>query len=205
MFLDFVFILVLAISVFFGYKKGFSQMLISCLVFIFSLVLVVCIYNYLGDVFFGSEYGSALLQKVAEGISQKLDSFSQSVFNNIPFIGTLLGEGSSQLADTDAVSLTLAQKSLKVLLAIPLAVIAYILLKILIFFVRRVVKFTTNLPVLGFVDSLLGSCCGFLTGIIIVAVLYFVLGYVQLIPSMEFLRQQFDSSFLVVLINDFFN
>ena len=201
MILDFVLILILALSVFLGYKKGFSQMLISCLVFIFSLIIVVSLYNYLGDVFFASEYGTELLQKVADGIAQRLDSFKQGVFENIPFLATLLGSNSS--GDSNVLAMTLAEKALKTALAIPLIIVAYILMQVVVFFIRRIVKFTTKLPVIGFVDAILGSACGFLTGIIIVALLYFAIGYVQLIPSMEFLRQQYDSSFIVVLINDF--
>ena len=62
--------------------------------------------------------------------------------------------------------------------------------KILLFYMRRLISKTTSLPVIGGIDSILGALVGGLIGIVIIVVLYFVIGYIQFLPSMNYIKQQ---------------
>ncbi len=201
MVLDFIFIFLIIFSLFVGYRKGFTQMLLSCAVFLFSIVLVAGIYNYLGDFFLQSEYGEALLNDAAKGMGEYVSNFETSIETQVPFLSGLINTDNTS---GNVIAQSLAEKAIKSLMTIPLLIVSFVLLKLLVFLVRSIVTKTTTLPVVGTVDSLLGSICGLMVGILVVSVLYFILGYIQILPSMAFIKEQFDSSFIVILINDIF-
>ncbi len=197
MFLDFLIILIFLIAAFSGYKKGFAQMLISLGAFVLSIFLVAGIYNYLGDAFFASDYGASLVENVSQGIGDRIAD-AANFSSNVPFLsGVIKGA-----ADDGGIVYTLSQKVLKTLMAVPLLIISFILLKLLLFSLRKIVSKTTSLPLISTVDSLLGLALGAIWGFAILAVSYFIFGYIQLLPSMDFISRQFDSSLIITLIND---
>ncbi len=198
MLLDFIIIFVFLIIVSLGYKKGFSQMLLSLGAFLLSFFLVWAIFNFIGDAFFESEYGNKLTSGIAEGIETRISEFTD-IGSDFSFFDT-----NAENAEPNAFSAFLAKKVLKAILSIPLLIISFILLKLLIFLLRRIVATTTKLPVVGTLDSLLGSVLGAIIGVFVVTVLYFVLGYVQVLPAMDFLKEQFAESYIVIFINSIF-
>lgn len=197
MFLDFIIILIILISAFSGYKKGFAQMLVSLGAFVLSMFLVAGIYNYLGDAFFASDYGTSLVESVSQGIGEKITD-TANFTANVPFLSGII----KGAAEDGGVVYMLSQKALKTLLTIPLLIISFLLLKLLLFSLRKILSKTTELPLISTVDSLLGLVLGAIFGVGITAVSYFILGYIQLLPSMDFISRQFDSSLIIALIND---
>ncbi len=197
MLFDFLIILIFLIVAFSGYKKGFAQMLISLGAFVLSIFLVAGIYNYLGDAFFASDYGTSLVESVSHGIEERITD-AANFTDNVPFLnGVIKGA-----AENSGIVHTLAQKAIKTLMTIPLLIISFILLRLLLFSLRKIVSKTTTIPIISTVDSMLGLALGAVSGVIIVAVSYFILGYIQLLPSMDFITKQFDSSLIIALIND---
>ena len=198
MLLDFIIIFVFLIIVCLGYKKGFSQMLISLGAFLFSFFLVWAIFNFIGDAFFESDYGTKLTSDIAKGMETRISEITD-IGSGFDFFDT-----SSEKAEPSGFLDFLAKKVLRAIFSIPLLIISFIVLKLLIFLLRRILKKTTKLPVIGTLDSWLGAALGAVIGVFVVTVLYFVLGYVQVLPAMDFLKEQFAESYIVIFINSIF-
>ena len=200
MFLDFLIVFIFLLVVFMGCKKGFAQMLISLGALILSVFLVAGIYNFIGDSFFNSDYGIGLVDKVSESVEEQISDML-SATDEIPLLGSFF--------KVDAISengtiRTLAEKILRTAFAIPTLIISFLILKILLFSIRKIVSKTSELPVIGTIDSLLGAVLGLIMAVVITWALCFSLGYIQLLPSMSFLREQIESSYIIILMNDIF-
>lgn len=192
-------------AVFIGYRKGMSQMIITCVVFLFSLAIVAGIYNHLGNVFFESEYGLNKTNELSASISEKLYHIEDKALENAPYLSVLgisKSENDISIIDIDQISIKIAKKVLKTVFSVPLLLLSFLILKLSVYLIKKFVKRASKLPVLHGIDSLLGSLCGLFISIIIVALSIFVLSYMQFIPSFTFLTQQFDSSVVVLIIND---
>ena len=206
MFLDYILIFIIVLAVFIGYRKGMSQMIITCIVFLFSIAIVAGIYNQLGNAFFESDYGLQKTDELSTAISERLYNFEDKALENAPYLSVLgisKSESSPSLIDIDGISLKIAKKALKTVFSIPLLLLSFFILKLTVFLLKKIVKRASRLPVLHGIDSLLGSLCGLFISIILVALSIFALGYLQFIPSLSFMAQQFDSSIVVLIINDF--
>ena len=195
MLIDFIIIFVFVFTVFWGYKKGFSQMLISLVVFALSIFLVWGMFSFIGNAFFESDYGRKIVSDTAKGIETEISDITE-LGNDFQFLRSILDN-----SDVSATSKVLAKQSLKAVIALPLLIISFILLRLLLFFIRHVVSKTTKLPVIRGFDSLFGAMLGVIAGISVIAVLYFSMGYTQILPSMTFIKKQLDASYIMILIN----
>ncbi len=206
MIFDFILIFTVVISIFMGYKKGFAQTLLSFAVFLFSIAIVTGIYSYLGDTLFESDYGVKMLTNVSQSIEEHLENAENDILKSAPYLSIFgLGkdDGKPTAINNKSIAYTLASKSLRAIMTIPLVIISFISLKILVFILRQLVKRTTSLPIIRSVDSLLGSVCGLLAGVIASMLIYVIAGYIQYIPELDFVKEQFSSSLIAIAVNDF--
>lgn len=206
MILDFILIFTVVVSVFMGYKKGFAQTLLSFAVFLFSIAIVTGIYSYLGDTFFESDYGMKMLSNVSQSIEEHIGNAENDILKSAPYLSVLglrKENDSATAINNKSIADTLASKSLRAMMAIPLVIISFIILKILVFILRQLVKRTTSLPIIRSVDSILGSVCGLLTGVMASILIYVIAGYIQYIPELDFVKEQFSSSLIATVVNDF--
>ena len=198
MILDFSLILVFILSILIGYRKGFTQMLISCIVFLFSIFIVWAISGYLSELVINSDFGENILLKTKEGISKTLESSDKFVMQNLPFQTSISMDNVGKTAEQ------LAKNAFKALLSIPLTVVSFFLLKVLVSVARKIARNTAKLPIVGHLDSVLGLFFGLLSGTVLVGFIYFVLIQIQFLPSFGGLKQQIDTSYIVILISDIF-
>ena len=200
MLFDFLVVFLFFIILFAGYKKGFSQMLLSLGAFFLSIFLVFGVFNYIGDAFFRSDYGAKLTNGVAENIESRVLELTENG-NTFHFLTDVVDANTDK---TSEISQVLAQKTIMALLSIPLLIISFVLVRILIFSIRCALSATTALPVVGGLDSVLGAILGAIIGIAIMFVLCFLTGYLQVLPSMGFIKNQLADSYLIVLFNSLF-
>ena len=99
----------------------------------------------------------------------------------------------------------LSLKALQTLVSVPLVIIAFLLFKLLLKLVKFFASKTRNLPIIGGIDSVLGSSCGLVAGVVLVAVIYMATCYLQFIPSAPFVAKQLEDSLVIMLITDFFS
>ena len=196
MILDFSLILVFVLSILIGYRKGFTQMLISCIVFLFSIFLVWSISGYLSELVINSDFGESILLKTKDSISKALESSDKFVLQNLPFQTNISMDNISKTSEQ------LARNALKALLAIPLTAISFFLMTVLVSFARKIARNTAKLPIVGQLDSILGLFFGLLSGTVLVGFIYFVLIQIQFLPSFVGLKQQIDTSYIVIFISD---
>lgn len=205
MLLDFIFIFILLIITLSGYRKGFTSMAISFLAFVVSIIFVFIIYNYAGELLLESSYGKKMQINVSENVSNQFDKIEESAIDKFPYIASIskITINDEKIIDFGKLSDVIAKNAVKSLLSFPLVIISFIITKFIIFLIRTLVRQTTAIPIIHGTDCILGAMCGFLMGIFAVAIFFLMLSFIQFIPSMRFVQEQFDSSAIVLLINDY--
>ena len=137
MLFDFFVVFMFFIILFCGYKKGFSQMLLSLGTFLLSIFLVFGIFKYISDTFFTSDYGTKLTTDVAESIETRVLEIAGDGCS-FYFLTSFLDNNPNEINE---ISQALAKKALTSLVSIPLLIISFVLLTILIFSIILPLKF----------------------------------------------------------------
>ena len=206
MILDFIFIAIVLCAVVIGYSKGFSQMLISLLALFLSIFFAFTIFNWVGEGFLHTEFGQSVHQNISERIDENFRNKSETAIESIPYLASLvkLSSDDDGIIDFSELSQKIASRAVKAIIIVILMILSLFLSKFAVFLLRKIAFAITSLPIINGIDSLLGAISGFLFGILSVAVLFTLISYIQFIPVLESLQKQFDSSIIVLLINDFF-
>lgn len=201
MFIDFFMILVIILSIAFGFRRGFCSMLLSFAVFALSIVITLTLYNSFSQKALETKLGKNIQTSVSEGVEQYISEISNQAIDNLPFVN-ITQNVQENTENTENVSSDLTKKAVDVILSVVLLISSYIGAKIIIYIIRKFLHIATELPVIHGIDSMLGSVCGLLFGVVWTAVIYISTGYFSLIESIPMLKLQFDSSVLVLLISD---
>lgn len=202
MILDFILIFTVIICFFIGYKNGITKMLVSIVIFIFSISLVTHIFTLSEERFFASEYGAGMVEEVSRNINEKLEKFNDKIIDVSPFLGKYIINTESRQATEKAVQ-NLSRKCVQIIITIPLIIISFIIFRLILLLIKYFVSKATKLPVIGGIDSVLGSVCGLITGVVLVWLMYTSLCYVRFLPSAAFIEKQLGDSLVVMVFSDF--
>ncbi len=199
MILDTIFIFIILSLTFRGFKRGFSQMLITFGVFILSVALSFAAFGKIGDNISKSKYFSKPYLSVSQTVEKQFENLENQTIENVPYLASV----SKHISDNTKFSDSLTENAVASAVTLPLIAMLYIAIRLLAFGLRFVIKGTTSLPIVHGMDCILGAFCGLLMSVLAVGVLFFLLSYAQFVPSFGFIKDQFDSSGFVLLINDF--
>ena len=202
MLFDFIFAFAFFGSVAKGYIKGFSRTIFNLIVFVLTVIIALSLFDTVGDLFLDTEIGNDFSKHIANEIQEIVDIHKEKP-ENAPYLSSMLKlstEGKD--IDVSQLSKNIADDTVKTLIMIPLAILIIVLFNVGFAIVKKIVSKVPGHSLLGAVDKLLGSVCGLVYGIVIVGVLFLVTSFLQFIPSGNFLNEQFNSSAIVILIND---
>ena len=202
MLVDFIISLVIILSATFGFRRGFCSMLFSFVAFFLSIVITLTLYGSFSQKVLNTEIGKEVQTSVSEGVNKYLSDITAQTIDKLPFM-SLAENNTDTNNDTDAISAKITKKAIDIIMAVILLVCSYIVSKIIIFLLRKILHTVTGLPVIHLTDSVLGLICGVFFGIVWSAVIYTAVGYFSLIDSIPLLKSQFESSIIVLLISDF--
>ena len=195
MIIDFLLIAVVLTSAAIGFRRGFGSMAISFAAFALSIVLTFILYENVYNIFISTDFGIGIQKSVTEGITKSL---SESTAEKLPFLYWGIKSDS-----TDAVNRIISVKAVKVITSLAVLISSYVLSKLLIAILKRIIKTATSLPVIHLTDSLLGLAGGLLLGVVWFGLIYLVLSYLILVPDIPYLKNQYESSVIIMLITDF--
>jgi len=204
MIFDFIFFLVISVFVVLGYKKGFSSMFISLIGLGLSIILALSLYSWFGNLFLKSKTGTEMKETLADEIVANMGNHNKAI-ENVPYLSSIAGVASDDegIIDFDMLAVSIAKKITKFVIIIPLILLTVIATHIFMFVFKRFFSRITHLPIVHGVDCALGSVCGLLSALLIIATFFVFTIFLQFLPSLNFLQDQFNNSNIVLLINDF--
>lgn len=205
MILDLLFVFILTGLTILGYYKGFTEMFLSLFSIVLSLIIAFFIYEPVSDVLYKTDYVKNINYDIYENINETIISEQNKLLENTPFLSVFLEKSKSDdgLIDYTQFSQKLADSVTKTLVIIPSYIIVFLLSRLIIFIIRIILKGFSKLPLVNFLDSILGMLCGFFLAIAVNGLIFTALMYIQFIPELSFIQNNFDSSIIILLINDF--
>ncbi len=202
MLFDFIFAFAFLGSIAKGYIKGFPRTIFNLIVFVLAVILTVSLFDTIGDLFLDTKIGASFSEDISQEISEIITQHKDKP-ENTPYLSSMLKLTTEENnVDISNVSDSIADNTVKTLVMIPFTVLLIVLANIVFMIIKKIISKVPGHSIIGGIDKLLGSVCGMVYGIIIVGVLFVVTSFLQFIPSGNFLNEQFNSSAVVILIND---
>ena len=189
--LDLAIVLIVALCVLVGIKRGAVKEIVSLVGIAVALVLAITVSkigaafiynNFVGEAIYDSVYES-VEKHIGSDISSTIDSLPEELFD----IGDALGvditeklqsglnEDSNLAAGVaDIVSNSIAKPLVKSIIQVVLFIILFIVIKVLIGWLGRILNVVAKLPVIGAANKLVGGVLGFLKGLIIASIICYV-------------------------------
>ncbi len=195
---DVLFIVIILISIFIGYKRGIARMLVSLFGTVASFLLSI----FLGDYLSKLVYDNHIAPSVVDSLSRTLtipDAGYSEVFDSLPpFVRFALSFSDFSYTDTvsavERIPMTLAEgfeKAIAPVVTSLLSAIFTVLIFIAVFLlfkliVKHIIVSVFNIPVLKTVNKLLGSLCSFFIGLLFVSffafLLHLIMPYLSNVP-----------------------
>ena len=214
---DIAVILIVAITVFFGYRRGFIRtvvQLVGCvlaLVLAFSLSQTVSAYvyeNVVRDTVY-EKVNAAWEESTAHGVAnltEKVDAFNESLPN---FLQTLLDTdavtddvhqflngGEKETSVSAFLTDTVLQPILLTILRIIAFLILYAVLMVAVKLVTKLIKPLSKLPLIRQADGLLGAACGLLKGLVFAFIAVTVIQLLSVGGNGVFAKKDLDNSYI---------
>lgn len=174
-YIDLILLILMAISTYFGYKKGFLKTITGVISIVLSLVLAVALYPQMESFIKTTPVYESVYKNVEEHIappdteSNKISDYGAGTLN-LPrnFLKQMQEEATNtqeNIADTIAV--TTANSAVKIVSML----LVFLLARLLIFVIVTIAGLIKKLPLIGWSDRLLGILFGFIRGFLLVYLL----------------------------------
>lgn len=211
-------VLIIALTTFLGYRKGLVKVAFSIVSFILALILAFILFKPVSTLIINTtSIDDNLKQTIYENLASKdlsIENAEELKEQNIPQsviddITEYIQEAGEQTQDE--VALFVSEQLTTTIINIGVALIVFILAKIILFFVKALADLIAKLPILKQLNKTGGVIYGVLKGLIII---YIVLAIITLITPvfnnqaiLEAINSSFIGKFMYnnnILLNIFF-
>lgn len=185
--IDIVIVTILLLCIFLGYKRGLANSILNIVSFILAIVIAVILYKPVTDwIVQNTQIDESLENAIVESLSGKVNeegTISEEETDlpkdMINYINGTIQEVVTETKDTAVVAAS-HQISITIIQA-GVAILVFILAKIILIVVKILTKFVTNIPIIKQVNEIGGLLYGILQGIILIWIL---LALISLISPM---------------------
>ena len=209
---DVVFVVVILVSFLISYKNGLLYSIVSLFKVIGSAIGAGYISKKYALYIYERFFKDALISKVAQKLADFRDGLIKTFDQDI--IGKAISEYLEKTAlgsDLDKISETIVNDSVQNTVVsgfqIILFILVFIILIILISLLQNILLHTNDIPVLGFMNQLLGGILGALIGLIIIYLISMILSILVEYNVPYIYQKEIMSSYLFSIlykINPFF-
>lgn len=198
---DIIAILIVASLVVWGMKKGFVKAVFSLGSLLISLILSLILYPPVTNFLAGSAVGDFVRLNVikmlgGEGASAPAASGDSSALNLPEVFGTAIRQ-----AETTAKE-SLANVVADLALTLLGIIVVFILVKILLFLVLKILSVVTKLPLIRTANKLLGGGVGAVYGILVIYLLLALLTFITTLSATNLPTQIVQESRVVSVMYD---
>ena len=165
---DLIFILIVSITVFIGYRRGFIKSFLSLFYIIFSTFGCFLIYPFISDILKDTAVYTTIFDKIVLALTEKYTQIADGsqltemfLKYNVDKVNDLVNSMSSSITN--------------VLVDIISAIMAFILIRVIIYIIKGVFGFVSKLPVIKSVDGLMGAILSFLSVMMVIFLFFAVI------------------------------
>lgn len=193
---DIIILLIMAICIFFGYKKGLIRVAVNILGFFIALLIALILYTPISNFIINH---TPIEETLQEAISGTVKSYvikeneeeikNEETTDNSPkvmtdYINGFIEKEKQNVQQTEKEIIDNVSKTVAInLIKIAVGILVFIIAKIALIFVKVLAKLISNLPIIGQFNKLGGAIYGILQGLLVIYILFAVLSVFA--PTME--------------------
>ena len=217
--IDIVLVLLVVLFVVLGWKNGFLEPLIKIASGVFGVIGSILLARPFVDLAVEPWFGADIRNAVLEFLQEKLgtiaagmtpDTIRSSVVEAFPtfpsFLHDLIAGAISPEVIADGVD-SIIQSLVNPVTSLALLIISFLLLFfgsiILFFFLKILAKMITSLPIIKQVDKVIGLLFGFIKVALLIYLVFFIVGLLVTIPSVNALIGTFIQNDLALTTEQF--
>lgn len=202
MIIDILALAVVAVCIINCFKKGFAVSLFNSLSSVTSIVIIAFFCKPFIAFVKASDLGVRVSDAIQKYVEKELISQSTQAIESSNMPAFIKGFMYQQTDSVSAAAGAITDKIFGVLVTVVAFVALVLIIKLVIGFVPKILKFIMKLPLLHQVDKLLGIAVGALLGSVWSVVVIYVIGLLSLVPALSFLDEQLANSFFLSLLNN---
>jgi len=215
---DIAIVLIIALTTFLGYKKGLIKVAFSIVSFILAIIIAFILFKPVSTLVINT---TNIDDNLKQTIYEKLESKELTVENaealeeqDVPqaVVDDIVGyikEAGSQAQDD--VALVVSEQLTTTIINIGVALILFILARIILFFVRALADLIAKLPILNQLNKTGGTIYGVLKGLIIIYIILTVITLIMPVINNQTITDAINASYIGkfmydnnIIINIFF-
>ncbi|MCI8700415.1 MAG: CvpA family protein [Clostridia bacterium] len=192
--LDIILVVILAGSIFLGYKKGLVKVAVSLFALIISLVVTLVLYRPISNAIINNtDWDEKIEQIIIENTTKKVEETNQN--GNIledaqKYIDNAVAEGQNNVVEN--VAPVIAER----VISIGTMIILFIATRLVLILLTLVSNVITNLPIIKQFNELGGVIYGIVRGLIVVYALLAIAFFIVSMSSNINITNAIDSSFI---------
>lgn len=205
-YIDILVLLLFALSIFLGFKKGFLRTVTGLCALILSLLLATILYPYATKIVMKTPVYDTVYSNVVTVVKMPQkdgeSTLSETGKLNLPNevmknLDKNVRNASNQAGDV------VASKIASVAVKLVSMLCVFFAARLLLFLLSLMAGFIRKLPVIGWGDSLLGGLFGLLRGILLIYILFTVVTFsASVSPNSKFVQDVKQSGFARVMYNN---
>lgn len=192
--LDIILVVILAGSIFLGYKKGLVKVAVSLFALIISLVVTLVLYRPISNAIINNtDWDEKIEQIIIENTTKKVEETNQN--GNIledaqKYIDNAVAEGQNNVVEN--VAPVIAER----VISIGTMIILFIATRLVLILLTLVSNVITNLPIIKQFNELGGVIYGIVRGLIVIYALLAIAFFIVSMSSNINITNAIDSSFI---------
>ncbi len=192
--LDIILVVILAGSIFLGYKKGLVKVAVSLFALIISLVVTLVLYRPISNAIINNtDWDEKIEQVIIENTTKKVEETNQN--GNIledaqKYIDNAVAEGQNNVVEN--VAPVIAER----VISIGTMIILFIATRLVLILLTLVSNVITNLPIIKQFNELGGVIYGIVRGLIVIYALLAIAFFIVSMSSNINITNAIDSSFI---------
>lgn len=192
--LDIILVVILAGSIFLGYKKGLVKVAVSLFALIISLVVTLVFYRPISNVIINNtDWDEKIEQVIIENTTKKIEETDQN--GNIledaqKYIDNAVAEGQNNVVEN--IAPVIAER----VISIGTMIVLFIATRLLLILLTLVSNVITNLPIIKQFNELGGLIYGLIRGLVVIYALLAIAFFIVSMSSNTSITNAIDSSFI---------
>lgn len=202
MLIDILVLTIVVICIINGFKKGFAMSLFNSLSSVTSIVIIAFFCKPFVAFVKESELGAKVSDSIHSYVEKELLAHSTQAIESSNMPAFLKGFMYQQTDSVSVAAGNIADKIFGILVSVVAFLVLVLVIKLVIGFVPKILKFIMGLPILHQIDKLLGIAVGVVLGSLWSVVAIYVTGLLSLVPALSPLDEQLANSFFLSLLNN---
>lgn len=193
MIIDIIIIMIIALSTFLGYRKGFINLSVNLLASIIALLVMLFLTTPITNLFINT---TSIDESIENIIIEKVNEAIGSQTNNNEIINELVISSTEGMLEENAAEISTT------VIKFAVAILLFILVRVGLIFVSAIANLLAKIPVIKQMNEVGGIIYGLIRGVLAIYIILFLISSISLINTDNILNEKIEESTVTKLMYD---